>query len=197
MKANELAGTGSLIRLIVRRDRLLLPIWIALPPLFVILVAAAFVQLYPTAASQQTVATQLINSPGFVALLGPISAPTIGGLTVWRSTIFATLIVAGGNALTVIRHTRSDEETGRYELLGSGAVGRQAPLAASLVVTLGADFLTAALVAGGLIAYGLPVAGSVAFGLWHLHFRHVETWTPAFLCREVARRGHRIGSAIR
>ena len=165
MNRNELAGTGAVIRLILRRDRLLLPIWIGLSPLFVILVAAAFVQLYPTAASQQMVTAQLVNSPGFVALLGPISAPTIGGLTVWRSTIFAALVVAGGNALTVIRHTRSDEETGRYELLGSCEVGRRAPLAASLVVTLGADALAAALVAGGLIAYGLPVAGSVAFGV--------------------------------
>jgi polyether ionophore transport system permease protein len=165
MNRNELAGTGAVIRLILRRDRLLLPIWITLPPLFVILVAAAFAQLYPTAESQQMVTAQLINSPGFVALLGPITAPTIGGLTVWRSTIFAGLVVAGGNALTVIRHTRSDEETGRYELLGSGAVGRRAPLAGSLVVTLGADVLIAALVAAGLIAYGLPVAGSVAFGV--------------------------------
>jgi ABC-2 type transport system permease protein len=165
MTANALAGTGALIRLILRLDRLLLSVWIALPPLFVILVAAAFVQLYPTSASQQMVATQLVNSPGFVALLGPISAPTIGGLTVWRSSIFATLIVAGGSALTVIRHTRSNEEAGRYELLGSRAVGRRAPLAASLMVTLSADVLIAALVAGGLIAYGLPVAGSVAFGL--------------------------------
>jgi ABC-2 type transport system permease protein len=165
MNGNRLAGTGAVIRLILRRDWLLLTIWISLPPLFVILVAAAFAQLYPTTASQQMVTTQLVNSPGFVALLGPISAPTIGGLTVWRSTIFGALVVAGGNALTVIRHTRSDEETGRYELLGSGAVGRLAPLAGSLVVTLSADVLMAALVAGGLVAYGLPVAGSIAFGL--------------------------------
>lgn len=164
MNRHEFAGTGAIVRLILRRDRLLLPIWIALPPLFAILVAATFVQLYPTAASQQMLASQLVNSPGLVALLGPVSAPTIGGLTVWRSSIFAVLIVAGGNALTIIRHTRSDEETGRFELLGSGAVGRRAPLAASLVVTLGADILVAALVAGGLLAFGLPSAGSVAFG---------------------------------
>ena len=165
MNSHEFAGTGALIRLILRRDRLLLPIWIALPPLFAILVADAFVQLYPTAASQQMLAAQLVNSPGFVALLGPVSVPTIGGLTAWRSGIFAALIVAGANALTVIRHTRADEETGRFELLGSRAVGRSAPLAASLVVTLGADLLIASLVAGGLIAFGLPVVGSVAFGL--------------------------------
>jgi len=165
MKVGEFSGTGVLIRLILRRDRLLLPIWIAVPPLFVILVASAFVSLYPTAASQQTIAAQIVNGPGLVALLGPVSAPTIGGLAAWRSGIFAAVIVAGANALTVIRHTRTDEETGRYELLGSGAVGRRAPLSASLVVTLGADLAIAALVTVGLVAFGLPVAGSVALGL--------------------------------
>ena len=165
MKMGEFSGTGVLIRLILRRDRLLLPIWIAVPPLFVILVASAFVSLYPTAASQQAIAAQIVNGPGLVALLGPVSAPTIGGLAAWRSGIFAAVIVAGANALTVIRHTRADEETGRYELLGSGAVGRRAPLSASLVVTLGADLAIAALVTVGLVAFGLPVAGSVALGL--------------------------------
>ena len=162
---SEFSGTGALIRLILRRDRLLLPIWIALPPLFVVVVAAAFVSLYPTAASQQLLAAQIVSSPGFVALLGPVSSATIGGLTAWRSSLFAAVIVAGANALTVIRHTRADEETGRYELLGSGVVGRRAPLSASLIVTLFADLVIAALVAAALVAFGLPVAGSVALGL--------------------------------
>ncbi|MGA8071191.1 MAG: hypothetical protein WB946_06810, partial [Halobacteriota archaeon] len=162
---SEFSGTGALIRLILRRDRLLLPIWIALPPLFVVVVAAAFVSLYPTAASQQLLAAQIVSSPGFVALLGSVSSATIGGLTAWRSSLFAAVIVAGANALTVIRHTRADEETGRYELLGSGVVGRRAPLSASLIVTLFADLVIAALVAAALVAFGLPVAGSVALGL--------------------------------
>jgi len=165
MKSQAFTGTGPMIRLILRRDRLVLPIWIALPPLFTLLVVAAFVQLYPTPASQQLLATQLVNSPGFVALLGPVSAPTIGGLTVWRASLFTALIVAGGNALTVIRHTRADEEAGRFELLGSTPVSRGAPLMASLLITLGADVLIAALIASALLAFGLPVAGSVAFGL--------------------------------
>jgi len=162
---SEFSGTGALIRLIVRRDRLLLPIWMALPPLFVVVVVAAFVSLYPTAASQQMLAAQIVNSPGFVALLGPVLSPTLGGLTAWRSSLFASLIVAGASALTVIRHTRADEETGRSELLSSGAIGRRAPLSASLVVTLGVDLVLAALCTAGLVAFGLPVAGSVALGL--------------------------------
>jgi ABC-2 type transport system permease protein len=47
-----LAGTGALIRLILRRDRILLPIWIlwfaALPTFF----ATGFAELYPTAAER-------------------------------------------------------------------------------------------------------------------------------------------------
>ncbi|MGZ4952913.1 MAG: ABC transporter permease [Halobacteriota archaeon] len=162
---NEFVGTGKLIRLIIRRDLLLMPIWILLPALFTIVVVAAFVDLYPTAASQQILASQIVNSPGFIGLLGPVSAPTIGGLTVWRANLFDALIVAGASALIVIRHTRADEETGRSELLGSGPIGRRAPLSASLIVTLSVDLLIAALVAGGLIAFELPVVGSVAFGL--------------------------------
>jgi len=36
--------------------------------------------------------------------------------------------------LTVVRHTRADEEAGRSELIGSTALGRHAQLAAALIV---------------------------------------------------------------
>jgi ABC-2 type transport system permease protein len=44
-------------------------------------------------------------------------------------------------------------------------VERQAPLFAALIVTLGANLALGAIAAASLVAYGLPVAGSVAFGL--------------------------------
>ncbi|MDQ3793874.1 MAG: ABC transporter permease, partial [Actinomycetota bacterium] len=57
------------------------------------------------------------------------------------------------------------EEAGRRELLGATVVGRQAPLFAALIVVFGANLTLGALAAVGLVAYGLPAAGSVAFGL--------------------------------
>ena len=64
-----------------------------------------------------------------------------------------------------IRHARAEEEAGRLELLRSGAVGRHAPLAAALLVTIGANLILAVIVIVGLISENLPVAGAVALGL--------------------------------
>ena len=74
--------------------------------------------------------------------------------------------------LVVIRHTRADEELGRYELLAGGSIGRFASLAASLVTAAIGTVLIGLATAVALIAAGLPPAGSIAFGL---------TWTVAGL----------------
>ncbi len=157
---NALAGTGALIRLILRRDRIVLPIWIVLVALLAIGIAASFAELYPTAQALQAAADEVAGSPAVVALLGPVFAPTLGGLTAWRWTMQGVFLVGLASLLTVIRHTRTEEETGRRELLGATVVGRQAPLSAALMVTLGADLVLAGIVAGGLISVGLPAAGA-------------------------------------
>jgi ABC-2 type transport system permease protein len=164
MKTKVYAGTGALIRLILRRDWLLLLVCVVLPALIAVVTAAGFNQLYPTAASLQTFVSETTSVPAEIVMLGPIYVATLGGITAWRCGTFSALAVGLGSMLFVIRHTRTEEEAGRLELLDSSVVGRQAVLSASLIVTLGANVVIAALVAGGLIAYGLPVAGSVALG---------------------------------
>jgi ABC-2 type transport system permease protein len=162
---NALVGTGALIRLIVRRDRFALLIWIVLPAFLAASVAAAFNQLYPTPQALQTFAAQVATSPVEVALLGPVFAPTLGGLIAWRWSIMGIVTLGLFSLFTVIRHTRTDEEAGRRELLGSTVVGRHAALSAALIVTFAANLLAALLVAAGLIGIGLPAAGSLALGL--------------------------------
>jgi ABC-2 type transport system permease protein len=162
---NELAGTGALVRLIVRRDRLLLPAWIGLAALLAFASAASFARLYPTADALRAYAAETAGNPAVVALLGPVFAPTVGGLVAWRWTMQGLAVVGVASLLTMIRHTRGDEEAGRREVLGSAVVGRLAPLAAALLVTGAADLLAGAVVAAGLIGLGLPAAGSIALGL--------------------------------
>jgi ABC-2 type transport system permease protein len=65
----------------------------------------------------------------------------------------------------VIRHTRADEEAGRLELVGSAAVGRQAPLTAGLLTAVAANAAITALLCLALPLAGLPVAGSAALAL--------------------------------
>jgi ABC-2 type transport system permease protein len=159
-----LTGTGKLVRLVLRRDRVLLPIWILTFSGLMASIVASFQGLFPTAAERQSYADASAADPGFTSLYGPLHGSSLGELTVWRAGFYPVLIALIA-LLTVIRHTRTEEESGRRELLGATVVGRHAALAAALIVTLAANLVLAALVAAGLAGQGLPTAGSVAAGL--------------------------------
>src|SRR4030095_16704567 len=66
--------------------------------------------------------------------------------------------------LMYTRNTRSEEESGRLDLVRATVVGRHAPSTAALIVVGGINLLIGIVVALANIAYGLPVAGSVVFG---------------------------------
>ncbi len=163
--ASEFRGTGALIRLILRRDWARFLIWILLVSIVPISMAAGFARLYPTAQSLRDFADLIQGNPAEIGVLGFVYSVTIGGLTAWRAGLNGAFLIVPVSILFVIRHTRSEEEAGRRELLGGTAVGRLAPLAAALVVVFGANLAIAALIAGGLAGQGLPAAGGIAFGL--------------------------------
>ncbi len=68
-------------------------------------------------------------SPAQRALYGPVYNDSLGAVGIWKAGMFHTLI-AVAVILTVIRHTRADEESGRAELIDSTVVGRYANLTA-------------------------------------------------------------------
>jgi ABC-2 type transport system permease protein len=160
-----LAGTGSLARAMLRRDRILGPLCALLAAGFVLITASSFDGLYPTAADRARFAATIEGNATYKALYGPPRAlDTLGGLTSWRVGSTLAVVVALMSLLIVIRHTRAEEESGRAELVRAGAVGRFAPLAAALAVVAGLDVAIAGLTALALIAFGLPAAGSLALG---------------------------------
>lgn len=160
-----LTGTGTLIRLIVRRDRIVLPVWIVVSALLPMGIAVSTADLYASDTALAAFAHQAMSSPAQLVTRGLIFAPTVGGLTAW--TIGSSSVLLGGlvSLLLVIRHTRAEEEAGRRELVGAAAVGRHAPLASAMAVVLAANLALGVLAALGLIAVGLPVAGSFVLGL--------------------------------
>lgn len=161
-----LAGIGTLVHLILRRDRLRLVLWIGILAGATVATAAALASMLPTSESRAMFGAGVTGNAAVVAMIGPIfDATTIGGLTAWRMGGLGAVLVAVISLMTVVRHTRAEESAGRLELVGSAAVGRYAALAAALLVAGGADLVLAVLVALGLIACGLPVAGSIAMGL--------------------------------
>jgi ABC-2 type transport system permease protein len=157
-------GTGALVRLALRRDRVVLPLWVIVLGSLPVFYASATMSLFPTAAERATYAQGLRDTPAELALVGPVFGSSAGALSVWRSG-FLLVLVALASALTVVRHTRAEEEAGRRELLGATVVGRAAPLTAALLVTVAADLAVGAVAAAGLPAVGLAGTGNIALGL--------------------------------
>jgi ABC-2 type transport system permease protein len=157
-------GTLGMLRLYLRRDRIVLPLWVLLlsTPLATVYIGG-IEKVYPDQAARAGFAATIMASPAQRALYGNIYNDSLGATGIWKAGMFH-LLIGVAVILTVIRHTRADEETGRAELIDSTAVGRYASLTAAVLLSFGASLLTGALGAAGLLGTSVPPSGSLAFG---------------------------------
>jgi ABC-2 type transport system permease protein len=158
------SGTPGMLRLYLRRDRIILPLWVLLlsvPPATVYV--SSIEKVYPNQTARAALAASIMASPAQRALYGQVYNDSLGATGVWKAGIFY-LLIAVAVILTVIRHTRADEETGRAELIESTPVGRCASLTAALLMSFGASIATGAIGAAGLLATHVTPSGSLAFG---------------------------------
>jgi ABC-2 type transport system permease protein len=162
---SSLTGTGTLIRAALRRDRVLVPSWLAVFVAMAASSAVATVDLYPSVAERMAAADAVNNSQALVAMYGRVYDPSsIGAISMIKMGGIGAVFVAMLAVVLTVRHTRADEETGRLELVGGTVTGRNAPLAAALAVVALTNVVLALLTALTLTASGLPVEGSFAFG---------------------------------
>lgn len=160
------AGVPELAKLVTRRERIRLPIWCYALLASVGGTAYSFHQLYPTPASRVQFAATVGKDPALDVLYGkPFDLTSLGGLTAWRMGVFGSLLLAIMSIVTVIRHTRAEEEAGRFELVGAGAVGRHAPLIAVLRTVLATQLVLGVLIGAVLTAFGTGAEGAFLFGL--------------------------------
>jgi ABC-2 type transport system permease protein len=159
----SLTGTGVLLRFSLRRDRLMIPVWVAVNALMVLSMPNTLKGLYGTEAERTDLLHQVAGNSSLRALIGPALGDSLGALTAWRVGVYAGALAAVTGLLVVVRHTRDEEESGRQELVASGAVGRRASLTAALLAAAVANGVLALLVAAGLAGQG--AAGALALGL--------------------------------
>jgi ABC-2 type transport system permease protein len=162
VKFNEFVGTGTLFKLFLRRDRFLLPLWVLLPVALALFVAVTFSAMADQ--GMHSVLHEFHKDPLVSAILGPVMSFDLSGAIVWRGSSQLALVLAIGSLFTVIRHTRTDEETGRSELIRAYEVGLYASLTAALLLTIAGDLVSGVLIALSLILLGGNVAGSFVFG---------------------------------
>jgi len=165
MGRNNFSGTWTLIRLILRRDRLILPGLFLFLVLLFFSIAVTFVNTYSDAALRESLVLQIGSNPATVAFLGSILDSSIGGLVAWRSAVIGPILVALVSIFIMIRHTLSEERKGRLELLNSTMVGRQSALTSALITTFGTNILLGLIITLSLIVLGLFWEGSLAMGL--------------------------------
>jgi ABC-2 type transport system permease protein len=163
---SDRVGTAELVRLIVRRDRVRFAIWIAGIGLLVLVTVASTKSLYPTPESLREVAAVTEHNPAASALNGPpIALDTLGGQVAYQTGAAALTAIGLMCLLLTSRLTRGEEDSGRLELIRAAPVGRDAPLVAAMLVVTAIAMVTGFATTLILLAEGLPVAGSAAFGV--------------------------------
>ncbi|MEU4811628.1 ABC transporter permease [Nocardia fluminea] len=161
--AGEFAGTGQMLRLYLRRDRVVAPLWSLLIGLMPALQIVSIKDIYTTQEQLDHFAATTAASPALIAMYGPVFSSALGSIGTWKAgAMYAMIAIAA--VLTVIRHTRVEEETGRAELVGATSIGRFAGLTGALLLTYGASAVAGIACAASLMATDLPLGGSVAFG---------------------------------
>lgn len=162
--AGRYAGTAALARLHTRTHRWALVGWPLVIAALVVSTAAGIVALYPSEAARQGYAASIGISTASIAANGRgYDLTTPGGIVAYELGFYVLLIFPAIAIHLAVRLTRGEEEAGREELLTAARVGRLAPLAAGALV-VSASLLLAGLASGvGLVAAGLPAAGSARY----------------------------------
>ena len=165
--ASPLAGTGSLVRLYGRLSRRAIIVWslalLALVPASIL----AMEEAYPDQQALDARA-MLLDNPSAVMMTGPFFATdryTFWAMVANELMLYVLLAAAIMSVLLSVRHTRTEEETGRLEMTRALATGRLAPSVAAFTIVTIANLAVGAAVAGGALIVGGPVADSLAMGL--------------------------------
>ncbi len=162
------AGIGQLVRLVLRRDRMRIAMWCTAIVGLIVVTAASITGLYHTPAELETYGRLVRGNSALIVQSGPgygLDNPTTGAVMMNEVAIWTIIGVSLMSVFMTIRHTRTEEESERAELIRAAPVGRHAPLAAALIAVAIADAVVAIGSALALVAYGLPLSGSVAFGV--------------------------------
>ena len=160
-------GVPSLLRLALRRDRVRLSVWIAVLTLMMVYAPNAVKLAYPEEA-QRLARVNLLKTPAGMMLGGPMFGGNETDLgAMMANELMLTLIVATSilSILTVIRHTRAEEESGAAELVLSSVVGRYARTYAALILVAGVNAVLAVTMTLAMSATGFAIIDTAAMCL--------------------------------
>lgn len=160
---STITGTGTLVRFMLRRDRIKLSAWVAGLGLYIIYIGAALPQLAPDEGGLAGAAV-LFESPVGRMWVGPafgMDVVTYERFFAAAYVLYVHILAALMNILLIARHTRAEEQSGRAEVIRANVVGRHAPLTAALIVAAITNAGATVVVTGLAIGNGYAVEGSL------------------------------------
>ena len=167
--SDALAGLGTMVRFILRRNRVRLAVWFLVLVVMYQYIVSYYRTIFTTQKSLDEFAA-ISNTPGIKALTGlSAAANTLGGAVWTKGWMTVVLALAIGVVFLVTRSGRADEELGRTELLRSRVLGVHAYSVASwlvngaLCVAVGLGIALVS-IGGHLDPAGTGVAGSLVLG---------------------------------
>jgi ABC-2 type transport system permease protein len=159
-------GLGIMLRIAGRTQRRSALTWVLVLGASMIGTAASIAALYDTPAKIHTYAAAVTAGNALVAINGKVEGiDSLGGVIADEFGFIAAFLLPLLGIAMVARTTRREEESGRLELLLGGRIARHDPTLAALVVATATILATGVLFAVGLVAFGVPLAGSVLYAL--------------------------------
>ncbi len=160
-------GIGTLLKLALRRDRVRLSVWLAGLTLMMVYAPNAIRLAYP-GEEQRLARVNLLKTPAGMMLGGPmfgVDETDLGVMMANELTLTLTIATSILAILSVIRHTRTEEENGSAELVLSSVVGRYARTAAALTLVGGLNAVLALAMTLAMASTGFAVVDTAAMCL--------------------------------
>ncbi|MCL2136087.1 MAG: ABC-2 transporter permease [Coriobacteriia bacterium] len=154
-------NTFPYLRLILKRERVVSAVWLVGLFLFSALLSGGISRGFDDEARQALAMT--LQNPGVVSMMGPVYGAdnyTAGAMYTNTMMLWVIIAVAIMNAFYAVRHTRSDEESGRSEVLRSLPTGRLTSIHATMIGALIINVIFA--ITSGL---GICLMGDQSMGL--------------------------------
>jgi len=165
-------GTGRLLRLNLRVDRIRGSVWVLGIVGLVLTSTWSVRNLYSTPDEIARYASMLTTSRAMESVNRAFNGPGLGfehpnpgvvlvnEVALWGSVAFSLMAI-----FLTARHTRAAEEAGQLDLVRSQSIGRHAPLGAAALLVLLLEAIAAAIVLLGLVLLGYDTTGSTALVL--------------------------------
>jgi len=162
----SLTGTLALTRFILRRDRIRILVWIVALVVLAALTTVGIEGVFPNQAALDQTAAATYSNAAMIAFNGAAQGlNTVGGQVAFQFGAGGMVLVGLMSIFMVGRLTRGEEEAGRLEVVRSLPVGIHANTLAAATTVTAMNLIVGGLIAAVLIAQGLPVAGSIVFGV--------------------------------